>query len=327
MPGVSKCLTRAEDSEALTAENQRSLLREAMDKLAAYGGLIIAPFDTESLWEDLADLRVRYPDFPVVTVDKDYNPQDKRFKARGVSPPPGCVCDGRYGGALAADCILEYLIQTEAVTPNVVVIQGLEGSLPRVKGFRERIREYNSSAAPGRRVHVSVSRPIPFRQAPAGEEAEKYLLGSNSAVYNDHRFSDSSPRQGFGQVDAFFCCNDEIALGVRDRLDRMFDGEKRLLPTAVVGFDGIGAVKKRIREKDLWLINTIDVKLSTQVMKVVALFERASRGLSRVTVKTTKGRVVARIDRQPEHSDEGLSQRDHVAYILAERQRQDVLVI
>jgi ABC-type sugar transport system substrate-binding protein len=306
------------DAEELTANNQRVLLRDAVKSLAQYSGLIIAPFNTESLCDDLVNLRLNHPSFPVITVDKDYSPNDKRFKAQKVPPPPSSICDGRHGGRLAADAVLEYLVQADISKPNVVILQGLEGSLPRVKGFRRRIREYNAKVVADRRIHLAISRPLAFRQGPAAKEASEYLRSSDWTALNDHTFGASDPPKRSDSVDAFFCCNDEMALGVRDELDRIYDKEKRLALSIVVGFDGIASVKKRIRDRDLWLINTVDVRLSHQILELVRLFERPSNGRDK-TVKATKGWLVARIKAEQECSDKDLSQRTHVDYILGER--------
>src|SRR5262249_33034114 len=135
---------------------------------------------------------------------------------------------------------------------------------------------------------IAVSGQYKFLRKEAREAAEAYMaVHSDWSSLNDQEFMAlvSQPATEFpGNVDAFFCCNDEMALGVWDFLFRKWieSGAKIIDKTVIVGFDGIAEVRRKIDERDFWLLNTVDVKARAQVGKLINAFEVALNDHKRV---------------------------------------------
>ncbi len=270
------------------AENQKNLLREIVEDFTKYSGLIIAPFKTDSLREEIGKLLEIDSDFPIATIDKTYCRDDDFFKNKALIPPPGAACDGRSNALMAANCVIDYLAAAGIAEPNVVVLQGLEGSEPRIRGFIERIDEHNSTADVSRKIHLSISREMKFLGTDAARGAESYLRqGAESSSLDDSNYmsmiKEQVERRRSG-VDVFFCCNDEMALGVCEVLERELRQEQPVLHEAVVvGFDGIPEARRRIKDGDHWLLNTIDVRVRQQVQLLVNSFIPALEQHRRMT--------------------------------------------
>ena len=300
---------RYERQESIEApgSHQVELLREVEKNRRNYGGLLIAPFDTDAVCEVILRL-CHKKDFPIATVDKGYDRDDLRFVSAGVIPPPAAVCDGLYNGGLAAKSIIRYLKDIGKLQATVVILQGLQGSVPRIQGFLKEISSHNTRCGQGNNVSTVVSKEIPFRQEPARKMALRYIKEEDWSALIDPILMDTIPqadRAKPGAIDAFFCCNDEMALGVRDALEECLMQERRPEPAVVVGFDGIGAVKRKIlREKDPWLLNSVDVKLTTQVDHLVRAFDRAvtTRKQMEDELPVTRGALID--EGQTEHAKE-----------------------
>lgn len=279
------------------ADFQHELLREIVDEYKRYSGIIIAPFETEKLCEEIHKLWRKDDKFPIVTIDKIYPTDYPYFKDRGVKSPPGVACDGRHNGGLAAKCVIDYLDKAKIPKPNVVILQGLEGSEPRILGFVDKIKHHNSNADEEKQIHVSVSDEMPFLSSEASNKAESYLRpDADWDELNDGHYGEmlkDQPQKRRGGVDVFFCCNDEMALGVCERLEHELREKRVLHATVVVGFDGIPEVNRRISDNDHWLLNTIDVKLRGQVDELVKHFIPAIRDHKSVgDPELVKGRLV-----------------------------------
>jgi DNA-binding LacI/PurR family transcriptional regulator len=262
----------SEKSTLNAAENQRELLRAIVDNYSKYSGVIIAPFELESLREELERLLKKDRDFPVATIDKVYPLSD---------PVPGCACDGETNGKLAAENIIEYFRVAKIINPNIVVLQGWDGSEDRINGFIRQIDEHNRGATERRQIHLAVSRKMPFLAFEAARRAREYRApGSDWTKLNDSTFMSfiQKPiKKRHERIDAFFCCNDEMALGVWDVFNniRSTPPLHRVEATVVVGFDGIASVRRKISDKDPWLLNTVDVRVRDQVQRLVNAFDKA----------------------------------------------------
>jgi hypothetical protein len=97
-------------------------------------------------------------------------------------------------------------------------------------------------------------------------------------------------------------------LGVCDVLERTSIVRGIVEPTVVVGFDGIAAVRRKIKDQDLWLLNTVDVKVRDQVRQLVAAFGEALTHHGRISnLNPVEGALV------------GGDQAAHVEMILKRR--------
>lgn len=272
----------ADDSAAVgPAQHQRELLQETVDNINHYCALVVAPFRLDYLCDEFVRLRKMKKKLPIFTIDKAYRPDDPAFAKKRQVPPVGVVCDGQGNGKLAAKSVIAYCEDMPITNPTVVVLQGLQGSRERVLGFVRGINRYNSSGvAEDHKVYTVISEAIPFLGEKAMNMAEQFFQGPELWP----RFSDSklqrlvrNPDREPGQVDVFFCCNDEMALGVRDYLENK-SSDRYKVPTVVVGFDGIAEVRRQVAASDQWLLNTVDVKVHQQVDYLVAALEGSLNG-------------------------------------------------
>jgi ABC-type sugar transport system substrate-binding protein len=261
------------------ADNQKQLLDETVAHLSDYSGIIIAPFDLESLQPGIVTLLKRHPDFPFATIDKSYEKNDAYFQANGVVAPAGFVCDGRYNGRLAALSLIRYIRHTKIINPNIIVIQGLQGSTERVDGLLVAVTEYNQGKDVSDWINVFVSKTTEFIQAEGDKRATDFLDGNG--LWDEYLDQAIMPtignceRSGRPVITGFFCCNDELALGVRNCLERRTQVDGRSETSVIVGFDGISTVKKHIQNLDPWLLDSIDVKIGQQVRVLVRNFVEA----------------------------------------------------
>lgn len=266
---------------------QCELLQQICDESHRYSGIIIVPFETGILAPVLRALSKSDREFPVVTIDKVYSSDDPYFAEINSKPPAGVACDGRHNGALAATCIIEYLQYEEIARPNVVILQGLEGSRDRILGFIERVKTHNANADAASKIHLNVSEKMPFLSKNAGDKARAYLRKrADWDVLKDPDYqallNGQPPKRPTGGVDAFFCCNDEMALGVCEELDRALQVDNILHATVVVGFDGIPEVTRALLAQSHWLLNTIDVNLHLQVDRLVERFVAALKAGTKI---------------------------------------------
>lgn len=310
----------SDDALLSAAHHQRELLRETIEHLDSYCGLIVAPFKLEYLDEDLAQLMKDVKDnkrrFPVCTIDKAYGSEEAAaFQKLGVTPPPGFICNGEYDGGLAADSIIAYVKRAQIFEPNVVVVQGLQGSEPRIQGFVRRIAEYNLDLPDAAsKIYVAVSKETPFLAEEAKAVAEQFISDDQSwTELIDSRYEIQNPQRQPRRVDAFFCCNDEMALGVCEYLEDEPPATDGFSPV-VVGFDGIASVRRRIEKKDQWLLNTVDVRVREQVDGLVkALLDGLENGGLPIATQMIRGELFNSLHVQRRHVDHILAQRAKAA--------------
>jgi ABC-type sugar transport system substrate-binding protein len=200
--------------------------------------------------------------------------------------PPGVACDGFYNAQQAADCVIRYLRLMRIKRPNVVVLQGREGSKPRILGFIDKVKAHNAEAGEDMKLHVSVSNEMEFLRSHASKRAHEYLNTNEWEGLNDQRYMKlltKEPKRQRRGVDVFFCCNDEMALGVCETLERALRADNPVLhKTVVVGFDGIPEATRRVGDRDPWLLNTVDVRVHSQVEDLIERFIPAVKERKRV---------------------------------------------
>ncbi|MBN1618624.1 substrate-binding domain-containing protein [Candidatus Dojkabacteria bacterium] len=250
-----------------------------------YSGIIIAPFAMKSLTPILGKLLAdKDPTFPILTIDKGYlDVSEIKYDLKVKHPPPCVICDEKQGGSLAADSLITYYKSRygRRLEPKVLIVAGLEGSTgdedskDRIDGFTEKFKESYPEA---KYLHIYAE----FKRNKAKEEMLNFIKTSTL------------------RPNGVFCCNDEMALGIRDALmeeeceiqneidklktqglsKREINSEREnfledmawIKRIKIVGFDGIREAKLLLRQKDKWLLNTVDVNAPRQVKKLVEMF-------------------------------------------------------
>jgi ABC-type sugar transport system substrate-binding protein len=229
-----------------------------------YGALIIAPFSMAGLVERIERFRETNRSLLVAAIDKGFA-QLTEGNGNHLSPVISVENHGEFNGELAATCLYEYCCEAPGIRrPKIVILRGREGSEARMRGFRNKLGEYKGTAF---EPQVVESEAMNFTKEDGESYAARYLevehharsLGSESA-----------------QVHAFFCCNDEIALGARSALFKQLKrGQLPPAPTVIVGFDGIRDVTRLLdSDEEPYLLNTIDVMVQSQVTRLVEELKR-----------------------------------------------------
>lgn len=217
---------------------QAEFLGQAIRFMRCYDAIVIAPIETNALKAPLSAFMKANPKYPVLTIDKNF---EEHLEAFNPHPPPSVIVDGKEGGSLAGKALKRYCTSIGKRNPRVRILQGLEGAEPRVAGCKAEF-----SDIPGA---VSIHKQLSFDS-----------LSAQQRIKMDLEIKDF--------CDAYFCTNDEMALGVREALiayEREGGQWPNDQPPIIIGFDGIGTVKSLIRNGDKYMYGTIDARLEDQV--------------------------------------------------------------
>lgn len=272
-------------NQRLAGQDQNDYILEMLNSkdTGKYSGLIIVPFNKQCIADSLGKLIEMHPKLPILTIDKGFI-DESEIPTTPVSLPPFVMCDEEQGGRQAAQSLIYYLNENREMIlcPHIALIEGLEGSELRVKGFKEELKSHFKDEDEYKLIGPIKAR---FRREIAKDQA-KILLRDRD---QNHK------------LNAFFCCNDEMALGVRDVLeeeegrtvqeivelsrkrgegkavrDKIKQRKKIKLSwlrsIRIIGFDGIHEARIRIKQKDKWLLNSVDVKINEQVETLHRMF-------------------------------------------------------
>jgi DNA-binding LacI/PurR family transcriptional regulator len=250
-----------------TVLSQKVLLKEVLDSHSLYRGLIVAPYQVEKLIEPILERRADLKGFPIAFIDKGLAAYASDERLEDFEAIMSVENDGYGNGQLAADCLGEYLQQARLSEANVLVMLGRAGSEVRASGFASRIEAVEESC--GIKINCKRSEAMDFTQE-AGRSHCLYYFDNPNGI--SKQFGPTCPHQ----IHAFFCCNDEIALGVRSALqEKALEVGRQHDPTVVMGFDGIRDMTRMLDGKgadaDPYVLNTIDVKVQQQVGKLIQM--------------------------------------------------------
>lgn len=223
-----------------------------------YEGLIVSPIETKPLVRHLIGYMQSYPSYPILTIDKSLERHGTEIRAADtIDVPPSVIANSKLGGENAARCLWDQFRKSYSEgIGTFMVLEGLEGSEDRVKGFEDWMSSQEMAA-----VIPIEARKLNFDQP----SAMAYVAGLLQNGIMPH---------------GIFCCNDEMALGAREALmqrRRSHPDEFEDLPAMpqVVGFDGIGDVHSILNtpDPDPFLLGTIDVRIRIQVEKLCEMFQ------------------------------------------------------
>lgn len=128
----------------------------------------------------------------------------------------------------------------------------------RANGFRDQL-----SVLSNKKARVSNSKPLPF----TSDDAYEWMMG------------DIRRKIPWHEVVGIFCCNDEIALGIRAALEQWTREEWHQSLPVIVGFDGISDVTRLIDSpEEPWIINTVCVPINAIARDLSGIIDRVLRG-------------------------------------------------
>jgi ABC-type sugar transport system substrate-binding protein len=285
-----------------------------------YSGIILAPFDTDKLEKDIATLiRInnKINPIPILTIDKNFREFDGKLQLeRGVPAPPYIITHAETGGGLAALSLIAYyythIIHSKIKELRIGIMGGFpQASADRINGFNNMLSEYEANNS--LKYHILYEWNGKFDR----DEAKRKVDDDYNEIYGS-------------RINAFFCCNDEMALGVRDffndreaaiknninkykknidkitiditnmksqrnkkqeEIDKLFleknddnvilkayeDQWKWMKYVKIVGFDGIQEVIVHIKNKDNWLLNSVNVQVQEQAAEIAKWFDGCSK--------------------------------------------------
>lgn len=240
------------------SHKQRRLLDEILRDTHRYAGLILSPLDIQTLEHSIADhLRIGN-DIHFFTVDQSFQ-TSPAFNGRELAVPPFVVPDNKRGGEWAAKSLWRYYNtlprEFRPDNPLFVVVKGKGASQVRANGFRNQL-----SLLSNKKARVRNSKPLPF----TSDDAYEWMMGNKKIPWVE--------------VVGIFCCNDEIALGIRAALEQWTREEWHPSLPVIVGFDGINDVTRLIDSpEEPWIINTVCVPINAIARDLSGIIDRVLR--------------------------------------------------
>jgi len=243
--------------EDYNVASQNYLIQSVLERASEFSGIILVPIDTDSIKDEIIKFLKQKPDYPLCTFDLGYSPDDKDFD--GV-PPPFVKVNGKHGGECAAEALDYYFKNKRINAPCVYILKGMKSSEERISGFNNKIASLFKGAE-----KIFETRAIPWEREKAEYEVTSILELMKTSKLGYY-------------VNAFFCCNDEMALGTRDALVKFEKNNKDYFNKnpriKIVGFDGIRDVTIHLDSKDPWIMNTVVVHLENQLQELAHKIEQ-----------------------------------------------------
>ncbi|MBV7270698.1 sugar ABC transporter substrate-binding protein [Winogradskyella luteola] len=239
---------------------QLELFDEVIKNYEKYNAIIIAPTSSKYFSKHLKSnysnkINDIFKVCPIFTIDKYI-----KSKINNISIPY-VTSDWELGGSLAANKAYQYLVNRD--NKKILIVQGKEGSIPRINGFKKFFDLRSSFPTPRITDKINFSR----------EGAYEYLMDKYGKELDS--------------FELFFCCNDEMALGAREALLELgISKEKK-----IIGFDGTLELKWHLNKKlqsQEHLFKTVDVRIQDQVKWLInslKLYEPSNHSHSNLSQK------------------------------------------
>jgi len=243
-----------------------------LDRRGSYSGcVLISPAITDNAFTErvLQFCRANHR-FPLITIDLNFadSPASNPPQRDTYYIPPCVKVDDYMGAQLAAKSLYQYWRDEQSVPENDIrrkVVYILKGNhaKSREEGFCVGWEAATGLEAAAVRTQVKV------------RYIERWSF-----------FSAMNHARGFlqqEQVDAFFCCNDEMTLGARVAvLQATAAGFQRQIP--LIGFDGNEAVRELAQlPEETGIIDTIVTNIEEQVQTAMHLLDGWIQSATRPT--------------------------------------------
>lgn len=198
-------------------------LDESRNANKYYSAVVIAPFDTNLLENDVATLiyNLNPHVIKIITIDKYFKSHNGNLIGNpGIKAPPFVICDAEAGGRLAAQSLVRYYIDNKLKNSLneliIIIMEGLDGSDERINGFTNEMARIKNFPNKCINLVYSIYSDLD-REKWKGDfdrQKAKNIIKDNFAELNSNN------------INAIFCCNDEMALGVRDHLCERYNEVK-----------------------------------------------------------------------------------------------------
>lgn len=244
------------------ANEQIQFITDAI-KSNSFDCIVVSPVDIKSIYEKLNEWTSYLAQYKLLFIDQGFvSEKIDEFDFTSLEKPPYVQAKWQQGGQIAADAIINSLLVSKVSCPHIVLVEGNIGSAERITGFKKTIEtNYKDKIFP---TYYTIRGD--YKHDTAHSEFKKYLLATIASK---------------NHIDAIFCTNDEMALGIRLALVQLSDEYSEVsknidgrLPI-VCGFDGIKDATILIQNDDRYLKYTIAVNLDKQVEKLVDIITKA----------------------------------------------------
>lgn len=241
---------------------QTRLLDEAIKIKDDYDCIIIALYDRDQFKEKLIDVKGLIKQDKLFLIDQGYPKVEVGDIDDEVFRPPYVQADWQQGGEEAGKSMAEYFKNKKpsgVITPNIFIVEGKIGSKERIEGFKKGLISLNDN---GFSINAY------FQQRNIKGEYSKETATSKFKEVLEQCLNDNKLIHGV------FTCNDEMALGVRNVLEKYKDKiikklnetewDLPILPK-IIGFDGIKDVTTLIEQGNEFIYDTVLVDIDGQI--------------------------------------------------------------
>ena len=242
--------------------DQVTLFERFRNQRKTFEGLVLIPVPGDEMQDNVVAFRRADPKYPFVIFDVHFD--QKPFDRYGVKHPYTMMSQNEEGGQIAAsEIVIPYLEKRNIKAPLVGIIPGNYES-GRERAFTDVITgQYGGKA-------LIWGRKRDFDFKGGLEEAKRLLeerLDSNLDLF-----------------DVLFCANDEMAIGARSAMVRLWrqvpelSKKDAITHVKIVGFDGIVEMKTFINDQEKCILGTVDVLIGKQIEALFHEFLRQLKG-------------------------------------------------
>ena len=231
-------IVKIPSSKGMIEDEQLKILDKVLSEVDKYSAIIISPASSKDLknhFESQIEIMQEiFEKIPVYTIDKKIDELENGFQI------PFVTGNWKQGGRLAGRACKVWLNskRKEDRYNRVLIVRGKEGSEERIDGFTSYLK--------GSKVTIV--------------ETQELIAYSREAAY-DH-LDEFKSNYEINEFDLIFCCNDEMALGVREFLiNNKISPEK----TKIVGFDKTIEFAWLANHQSNHLLKSVDVQLRNQI--------------------------------------------------------------
>lgn len=251
---------------------QGEILEYVFKNKDLYNAVVIAPTSSSEIIATLKELfigldKAELKKCPIITIDKKLGEKIMEFSI------PYFTSNWEKGGELAAEILTDHFNSLSKCL--FLILVGSEGSEPRIRGFKNKIKQINTLYGQKQCVNDAL-----LCSNECKEDCKFKLIDSEELDFSREGAKDYVLKHfhsKYKNIDGIFSCNDEMALGAREAFIKLNEIGK-MKDIKIVGFDGINEVKNYLLDSsERYLIGTIDVRIYEQVQRVIDYLSSTNR--------------------------------------------------
>lgn len=207
-------------------------------------GVILIPDDPDSNFDKITDF-YKNKKIPLVLLDVNFDLTQYDKRSRKLLPP-FIGGNEKVGGKIAAEIMANHFIKNNFNRIEVLIIKGASTGWESV-----RYKSFAGTLSEKLDTTYIYSDPIRYDRVTA-RDACRILLKEHSV---NKRIT----------INGIFAANDDMAIGAKTALQELlYHGYTVIKEFGIVGYDGINEMKELLASSDLYIIGSVDVKISEQ---------------------------------------------------------------